>query len=44
MARNLTVKAGVLRRFRESDEGRRALKDSIADERLARIAPLEDAG
>lgn len=37
MARNLTVKAGVLRRFRESDEGRRALKDSIADERLARV-------
>ncbi|MCB9858449.1 MAG: glycosyltransferase [Phycisphaerales bacterium] len=37
MARNLSVKADVLRRFRESDEGRRLLPKDIADERLARV-------
>lgn len=37
MARNLSVKADVLRRFRESDDGRRLLPERIADERLARV-------
>lgn len=37
MARNLDVKAHVLRRFRESDDGRRLLPTEIADERLARV-------
>lgn len=37
MARNLSVKADVLRRFRESDDGRRLLPKDIADERLARV-------
>ena len=37
MARNLSVKSEVLRRFRESDEGRRLLPKDIADERLARV-------
>jgi len=37
MARNLDVKAHVLRRFRESDDGRRLLPKEIADERLARV-------
>lgn len=37
MARNLSVKADVLRRFRESNEGRRLLPEKVADERLARV-------
>ncbi len=37
MARNLSVKADVLRRFRESDEGRRLLPTDVADDRLARV-------